>query len=99
VDLLLLQNDTTQYGTSVIWTHKLTPLLTLVTNGDWLRTTSNRQSGLRATQRNARIVLSARLSPLTDVYTGVRYQTLDSTVAASSYRETALFVGLRHFFR
>jgi uncharacterized protein (PEP-CTERM system associated) len=99
VDLLLLQNDTTQYGTSVVWTHKLTSLLTLVTNADWFRTLSNRQSGLRATQQNARIILSARLSPLSDVYAGVRHQTLDSTVAASSYRETAVFVGLRHFFR
>jgi uncharacterized protein (PEP-CTERM system associated) len=99
VDLLLLQNDTTQYGTSVIWTHKLNPLLTLVTNGDWFRASSNRQSGLRATRRNARIVLSARLSPLSDVYAGVRHQALDSTAAASSYRETAVFVGLRHFFR
>jgi hypothetical protein len=73
--------------------------LTLVTNADWFRTLSNRQSGLRATQQNARIILSARLSPLSDVYAGVRHQTLDSTVAASSYRETAVFVGLRHFFR
>jgi hypothetical protein len=42
-------------------------------------------------------VLSAPLSPLTTVYTGARYQRLTSDVQAS-YRESAIFVGIRHIF-
>jgi uncharacterized protein (PEP-CTERM system associated) len=97
VDVLLFQNDNTQTGANVVWTYKITPLYTLSTSGDWIRTVPNGDRGLRATQRSLRVVLSAPLSPLTDVYAGARHQTLDSDLA-NGYRESAVFVGIRHYF-
>ena len=97
IDLVALQNDNTQTGTNVVWTYKLTPLYTLATSGDWVRTVPLRDSGLRSNQTIFRVVLSAPLSPLTTVYTGARHQRLTSDVQAS-YRESAIFVGIRHIF-
>ncbi|HSU43766.1 MAG TPA: TIGR03016 family PEP-CTERM system-associated outer membrane protein [Casimicrobiaceae bacterium] len=97
IDLLALQNDNTQTGTNVVWSYKLTPLYTLATSGDWSRSVPNADTGLRSTQITFRIVLSAPLSPLTTVYTGARHQRLISDVQ-QSYRETAVYVGIRHAF-
>ena len=97
VDLLALQNDNTQTGANLVWTYKLTPLYSLATSGDWARTVPNADTGLRSTQITLRVVLSAPLSPLTTVYTGARHQRLISDVQ-QSYRETAVFVGIRHAF-
>lgn len=97
IDLLALQNDNTQTGTNIVWTYKLTPLYTLATSGDWVRTVPLRDSSLRSNQTVFRVVLSASLSPLTTVYTGARHQRLTSDVQAS-YRESAVFVGIRHIF-
>jgi hypothetical protein len=96
--LLALQNDNTQTGTNIVWTYKLTPLYTLATSGDWVRTVPLGGNGsLRSNQTVFRVVLSAPLSPLTTVYTGARHQRLTSDVQAS-YRESAIFVGIRHIF-
>jgi uncharacterized protein (PEP-CTERM system associated) len=97
IDLLALQNDNTQTGTNLVWTYKLTPLYSLSTSGDWARTVPNADTGLRSTQITFRVVLSAPLSPLTTVYTGARHQRLISDVQ-QGYRESAVFVGIRHAF-
>ena len=97
IDQLALQNDNTQTGTNVVWSYKLTPLYTLATSGDWSRSVPNADTGLRSTQITFRVVLSAPLSPLTTVYTGARHQRLISDVQ-QSYRETAVYVGIRHAF-
>jgi len=96
-DLLGLQNDNTQTGTNIVWTYKLTPLYTLATSGDWARSVPNADTGLKSTQLSLRVVLSAPLSPRTTVYTGARHQRLISDVQ-QSYRETAIYVGIRHAF-
>jgi uncharacterized protein (PEP-CTERM system associated) len=98
VDPLALQNDNTQTGANVIWSYRLTELFTLTTSGDWVRTVSNSETGRSSNTRSVRVVLSAPLSRLTDVYAGARHQRQVSELE-SGYRETAVFVGIRHLFR
>jgi uncharacterized protein (PEP-CTERM system associated) len=97
VDLLLVQNDNTQNGVNGVWTHKLTPMYTLTTIGDFVHTTPNEFGG-RSNQATLRVIVSAAVSPLTNVYAGARYQRLISDIAAD-YREAAAFVGIGHIFR
>jgi uncharacterized protein (PEP-CTERM system associated) len=97
-DLISLQTDNTQMGANAVWTYKLTPLYTLSSSFDWIRTVPNNDSGVETTERTFSLILSAPLSPLTNVYTGLRHQRLVSDVQ-QSYRETAVFVGMRHIFK
>jgi uncharacterized protein (PEP-CTERM system associated) len=90
--------DNTQRGANVVWTHKLTPLYTLTGSADWSRTTGNEDPGRKSTQTSLNAIVSASVSPLTQLFGGARYQRLRSDVE-SSYDETAVFVGISHRFR
>lgn len=98
IDVLALQTNNIQTGANVVWSYKLTQLYTLSSSVDWVRTVPIDDSSVESNQRTFSIVLSAPLSPLTNVYTGVRHQRLVSDVQ-QSYRETAVFVGMRHVFK
>jgi len=89
--------DETQIGANVAWTHQLAPTMSLTTEADWSRATSNAQQNALTRQYSLRAAVSASLTALTSVYGGVRYQNLRSDVA-SSFNEFAVFVGLTHTF-
>ena len=88
----------TQTGTNGVWTLKLTPLYTLTTTVDWVRTTGNGDSRLETKQLTLSGVIEAPLSPLTKIFGGARYQRFLSELDAD-YRETAAFFGISHVFR
>jgi hypothetical protein len=70
-------NDNTQVGANIVWTHSLTPSLTLVAAVTSLvrRATSTRPRSSFSAHRqgHATIGLSTQLSPNTSV-SGIRYQ-------------------------
>ena len=92
------QIDNTQTGASVVWSHQLTPLYTLATSADWSRAVANDASGRRTEQATLQILLSAPISVLTTIVTGIRHQRITSNLEAD-IRETEVFVGMNHLFR
>ena len=99
VDLLsTLQTNNTQYGSTVVWTYRLTPLYTLATSADWFRTDANDESGLQSKQATLQVALTAPLTKVTSVYAGARYQRFTSNLQ-SPIEESAVFVGINHIFR
>jgi len=96
-------NANTQVGANIVWTHPLTPSLTLVTSGTISRTESNLDPsslGFFSPTRQgyATIGLSTQLSPNTSVNGGIRYQVLHAD-PGNGYNEAAIFAGLSHTFR
>jgi len=99
IDLLsTLQTNNTQYGSTVVWTYRLTPLYTLATSADWFRTDANDESGLQSKQATLQVALTAPLTKVTSVYAGARYQRFTSNLQ-SPIEESAVFVGINHIFR
>jgi uncharacterized protein (PEP-CTERM system associated) len=101
--LLSLGNDNTQTGGTVVWTHKLTPVVNFVSSVEALRTVDNGGAGgflagSTTRQGAVRLGVSMPITPQTTVYAGARYQTLQSDVA-QDYTEAAGFVGLTYTFR
>jgi uncharacterized protein (PEP-CTERM system associated) len=90
-------DNSTQLGATAVWTHKLTPLLSLVTRGDWRYTRANAPLTGAAREMAFNVLLSRPLSPYTLVNGGVRYQRLRSDLT-NDYDETAVFVGISHLF-
>jgi uncharacterized protein (PEP-CTERM system associated) len=96
------ENNNTQVGGTVVWTHNLAPNLTFALNGTLLRTESNLTStelGFLTTTRQGYVTatLTYPLSPNSSVNGGVRYQVLRNDTA-SGYTEAAVFVGFNHTF-
>ena len=96
-DLAALQNNT-QYGANVVWSHNLTPLVTLNASIEASRTVDNAETG--ATRWGAvRAGIASPIGPFTRIYGNLRYQVQRSNVAsASDYNEAALIVGITHEF-
>ena len=97
-DGLLAQNDNTQTGANVVWAYRLTPLYTLATSAEWLRTVANDTSGAKSRQGTLQTVLSAPISVLTSIFAGARIQRLTSNFQ-DEVREAAVFAGITHIFR
>jgi uncharacterized protein (PEP-CTERM system associated) len=97
-ELFFALNNNTQTGTNLVWTLRMTQLYTLLTSADFVRTIENVSDGDHTRQVILRTQVSASLSPVTDVYAGVRWQRLLSNLG-NDYHEAAAFVGLRHVFR
>jgi uncharacterized protein (PEP-CTERM system associated) len=99
-------NDNEQFGASVVWTHQLTPLVTMGANFSWSRTIPKATLEL-ATGENlnststtyVRAFLSAPVSARTTVYGGARYQVQRSNVPTNEYNEAAVYLGLNYAFR
>jgi uncharacterized protein (PEP-CTERM system associated) len=104
-DILAVFENNTQYGANVVWATTLTPLVTLTTTVDALRTVSNSEQAATTKQASIRAMLTTAVSPLTAVYAGLRYQLLRSSTdvaspfVQSNYDEVAVFVGLNHRFQ
>ncbi len=94
--LFSLFENNTQTGGSIVWSHSLTPVLTLTGSVDGSRTVANDRPGT-SKQASVRATLTQTVSVLTSVYAGVRYQNLRSDVSAN-YNEAAVFVGVNHRF-
>jgi uncharacterized protein (PEP-CTERM system associated) len=93
-------NDNTQLGVSLNWSHNLTPLTVLNLATYAYRTEGNGPLGLTTDQGAARLAITTPLSPNTSVFAGLRYQKLNSDVPGiSDYTESAAFAGISHFFR
>jgi uncharacterized protein (PEP-CTERM system associated) len=88
----------TQTGANGVWTLKLTPLYTLTTTVDWVRTIGNGDNRRETNQYTFSSVIEAPLSPLTKIFGGARYQRFLSDLE-TDYRETAAFFGISHVFR
>lgn len=95
---LALNQNNTQYGGGVTWSHKLTSLMTLTVGLDGSRVVATDQSRGTTRLETARAMLATPLSPLTSVFGGIRYQMSRSSVA-NDFDEYAVFVGLVHQFR
>ena len=95
---LLAQDNNTQTGGSVTWTLKVTPLWTLSTIANYVRTVENIDEGAHTRQFTFTTSLGAALSPLTHALVGARWQRFWTNVDGG-YREAAVFVGINHRFR
>jgi hypothetical protein len=83
---------------NVAWNHALTALYVLSVRAGWAHTVANDLTEGRANQGTLRVIVSAPLSPLTQVFVGARYQRLLSNLG-SGYYESAAFAGVNHLFR
>jgi uncharacterized protein (PEP-CTERM system associated) len=96
--------DNTQIGANVVWTHNLAANLSSALSGGWSRTTQNGGEFQSATNNGtttlytANWTLTQKLTALTSILGGLRYQDSHSDVT-TSYREYAVFVGVTHRFR
>ena len=95
---LAAQNNNTQTGISIIWSHNLTRTAVLNLTGFATRTRANAPLTGETNQGGARVDLVLPLSPHTTFITGVRYQSLSSNVT-TGYSEAAVFAGLTYAFR
>jgi uncharacterized protein (PEP-CTERM system associated) len=96
-DLLTTVSDSTQVGTSVIWTHQLAANMTWATSLTVARAKSNQEPRETTDQYLLSSTVSQSLSPFTSIYGGARFQHSRSDIAAG-YREFAAFVGLSYTF-
>jgi uncharacterized protein (PEP-CTERM system associated) len=100
-------NDNTQYGVNVVWTHRVTPWVTVGATASWSRTTPNETTVVPGTGgtlgttnlTTVRALASSPLSPRTSVYAGARYQVQTSNLQGNEYNEAAVFAGLSYQFR
>jgi uncharacterized protein (PEP-CTERM system associated) len=92
-----INRNNTQTGASVAWTHQLTPTLSLGTNANWSRTTSNEEVAIKTRDFSVNGLLSTTLTVLTTAYGGIRYQQQNPNTG-EGYKEFAVFVGLTHRF-
>jgi len=90
--------NNTQTGGSIVWTHNLTPSLTLNASADVLRTVANAPDVGETKQGILRLTLATPLSANTSAYAGARYQRLRSDITRD-YDETAVYIGMSHIFR
>ena len=91
-------NDNTQQGINVIWTHNLTPSVTMNLTATGLRTTANAPFNAVTNQGYASVTVTTPLSARTSVFAGARYQLLRANFQ-EGYNEAALFAGLNYLFK
>jgi uncharacterized protein (PEP-CTERM system associated) len=97
------QNNNTQNGGSVVWTHALSPTMLFSLTGAASRSVSDvaqTEIGGVGTARQGSVTanLSSPLSANTSATAGIRYQVFRSDLL-SNYTEAAAFVGVNHTFR
>ena len=96
--VLALGNDNTQQGINVIWTHNLTPSVTMNLTATGLRTTANEPFNAVTNQGYVTVTVTTPLSAQTTVFAGARYQLLRANFQ-EGYNEAALFAGLNYIFK
>ncbi len=90
-------NKFSQYGASVNWGLRVTPLSTANLLVSRLYTDTEAPTPGESTQNNVHLTFTTRLSPKTDATLGLRYTVFDSTVV-NDYKEAAAFGALTHRF-
>lgn len=90
-------NNNVQHGASLVFSHRLTPLLSGNVSVEWSRIRALGAAPDRSTQKTARLRFDMQVGPKTNTFFGSRYSDLDSTVATQG-REGAVFAGLDHRF-
>lgn len=88
--------NNTQYGSSLAWNHRLTPLTTVNASSEWTRIRAL-QAPDRSIQRTTRAQINLQVGPQTSTFAGVRYRDINSNVVTGG-REGAVFAGLDHRF-
>jgi uncharacterized protein (PEP-CTERM system associated) len=91
-------NDNTQQGFNLVWTHNLTPSVTMNLTTTALRTTANAPFNAVTNQGYATVTVTSPLSARTTVFAGARYQILRANFQ-DGYNEAALFAGLNYIFK
>ena len=91
-------NDNTQQGINVVWTHNLTPAVSMNLTTTALRTTANAPFSAKTNQGYATLTVTSPLSARTSVFAGARYQMLRANFE-QGYNEAALFAGLTYTFK
>jgi len=99
--LLLPFNDVLQNGANVVWSSRLSPIMTLTGIVDYLRSTGKSESVTGRTDNgSASLTVSTPISGLTDFHYGIRYQVTKSNEGINiSGEEVAVFAGIVHRFR
>jgi uncharacterized protein (PEP-CTERM system associated) len=105
-------NNNTQSGAALSWSHMLTPQVSMISSIGVSRTLANQPlRGIdppyrpQTDQGTAQLTVTAPLSPRTTVYAGARYQKSRGTavpgtnVAPGSYEEYAALAGFNYTFR
>jgi uncharacterized protein (PEP-CTERM system associated) len=95
---LAAQNNNTQTGVDVVWSHNLTSTAVLNFTGFATRTKANAPYTGETNQGGVRLDLAVPLSAHTTFSTGARYQSLGSNVAPG-YTEKAIYAGLTYAFK
>jgi uncharacterized protein (PEP-CTERM system associated) len=91
-------NNNTQQGASLVWTHNLTPSVSLNLTATALRTIANAPFTARTNQGNLSLIVTSPLSLRTTVFAGARYQ-LFRPDFQQGYNEAAIFAGLNYTFK
>jgi len=92
-------NNTTQRGVDLTWTHALTPFMNFAASTGASRTDNNGGIAVQTESFYVRAGVNWKLSPLTSVTAGARYQLGRSDFELTDYREKAVFAGFLHTFR
>jgi uncharacterized protein (PEP-CTERM system associated) len=95
---LAAQNNNTQTGVNVVWSHNLTRTAVLNLTGFATRTKANAPYTGETNQGGVHVDLVLPVSPHTTFTTGARYQSLGSNVA-TGYNEAAIYAGLTYAFK
>lgn len=91
-------NDTTQQGASLVWTHNLSPAAMLNLAVDATQSKLNAPLTGTTNQGAIRLFVTSPISASTTVFAGARYQISRSDVVVD-YNEAAIFAGLNHTFK
>jgi uncharacterized protein (PEP-CTERM system associated) len=97
--LVLPFDDVLQQGANLVWSSRLTEIMTLTGMLDYLHSTGNSNTlNGRTNNGTASLTVTTPISPLTDFHYGIRYQYTHSNVAIST-DEAAIYAGILHRFR
>lgn len=91
-------NDTTQLGVGLIWTHNLTATATMNLSVNGSQSKLNAPLTGKTNTASIRLGVNQPISPRTTVFAGARYQVSRGDLA-SDYNEAAIFAGLNYAFR
>jgi uncharacterized protein (PEP-CTERM system associated) len=90
-------SDTIQTGATVDWRRPLAPLLVMGAQLGASQAEANDGGGAKTKQWHARIGLTRKVGPSTQVFAIAQHQTFESDVT-NDYRENAVVIGFTHVF-
>jgi uncharacterized protein (PEP-CTERM system associated) len=95
---LSLGNNNTQRSAGITWSRGLNPYTNLVTSAGVSKTKSNVGPSISTDSYFVRVGVTWRMSPLTSVIAGARYQVQHSDFQ-NDYNEAAVFAGFQYTFK